>query len=155
MSEGWLGVVVSGADAACVHLECGEYAPTLVNQFTWSLQAGDRASAYVTLYERIKDYVQEQGITKVALKASAVGQARTTVSHLHSAELRGIVSTAAKVAGADVIFVQKGVISRTFGARKVDEYIKDDTFWESGIIGDVAKTRREAAFQVLSQQGEL
>lgn len=154
MPEHWLGVVVSGNDAICVHLECGQNTPTLVNQFTWSLQAGDRAAAFATLFERMKDYVQEQGISKVAIKASAVGQARPTLSHLHSAELRGIVSTAAKVGGAEVIFIQKGVISRSFGSRKVDEYIKDDNYWEAEIEGDIAKTRREAAFLILCQQGE-
>lgn len=154
MPEHWLGIVVSGNDAVCVHLECGQNTPSLVNQFTWSLQAGDRAAAFATLFERLKDYVQEQHISNVAIKASAVGQNRPTLSHLYSAELRGIVSTAAKVGGANVIFVQKAVISRTFGSRKADDYIKDDTFWGAEVNGDVAKTRREAALLVLSLQGE-
>jgi hypothetical protein len=152
MSNSWLGVVVSGNGVTGVHLDCEKSPPELTNQFTWSLQAGDRPEAFVVMYERIRDYVREQEIQNVAVKASALGQARATSKHLESAELRGVVIAAAKTGGAKVHLIKKAVVSRNFGERKADEYISDNTFWASAVNGDVLKTRREAALLVLSMQ---
>lgn len=148
-----LGVVVSGENVIGVCLQRGSESYKLVDEFTWSLQAGDRADAYTNMFERVKGYVSENAIDKVVIKASAVGAARPRLGHLHSAELRGVVIAAARAARAAVVLVQKATISRTFGSRKVDEYVSDDGYWDKAIIGDVAKTRREAAFLVISEKG--
>lgn len=106
---------------------------------------------YCQMYERVRNYVSNNSIQSVAIKASAVGQTKPTLSHLHSAELRGVICVASKIANANVYVIQKAVVSRTFGSRKVDDYVSDDEFWEQSLVGDVAKSRREAALIVMSQ----
>lgn len=153
MSNQWLGVVVSGEKAIFVHLDCNNEEPQLVNQFTWALQDGDKPAAYALFFERTKDYVRENGIHNTVIKASAVGREKVKLGHLHSAELRGVVCVAAQTGGSKVTLVQKATVSRTFGERKADDYVKDDHFWEQQVDGDIAKTRREAALLILSQKG--
>jgi hypothetical protein len=90
----------------------------------------------------------------VVIKSSAVGQNNPTLAHLKSAELRGAISVASSGAGANTKMVQKAVISRTFGDRKADDYVKDDSFWEKSVSGELTKSRREAALLVLSQKDD-
>lgn len=152
MAQNWLGVIVSGGNATFVQLDCKAERPKLINQFTWLLQDGGRIDAYAAFFERVRDYVSGHNIQQTVIKASAIGQTRPTLSHLLSAELRGVVAVAARIGGAQVSLVQKSLISKTFGERKADEYLKDDVFWEGQIEGDLAKTRREAALLILSQK---
>ena len=152
MADQWLGIVVAGGQLNVVHLVIDSSNAVLNNQFTWKLQSGDAANAYAAMYDRVKDYVANNGIQNVVLKASAVGQNKPTLAHLKSAELRGVISVAAVAGGATTNLVQKGTVSRTFGDRKVDEYVKDDSFWTREALGDLTKGRREAALLVLSQR---
>ena len=146
-----LGVTVSGEAIQVVHLDTGQTKPTLVNQFTWRLQTGDVVDAYHAMHERVRDYVANHGVAEVIIKASALGQSSATLAHLRSAELRGVICVAVKVGGATAKLVPKAVISRTFGDRKVDQYVADDGFWPEALDGDLTKGRREAALLVLSQ----
>ena len=152
MAEKWLGVVVSGSQVNVAHLEIDNDSATVENQFTWKLQSGDSVSAYTEMAERFSDYIKNNAIDNVVIKSSAVGQARPTLAHLKSAELRGAISVASSGAGASTQLVQKAVISRTFGERKADEYVRDDSFWEDSVTGELTKSRREAALLVLSQK---
>ncbi len=147
-----LGVTVSGEAIQVVHMDTGQTKPFLVNQFTWKLQTGDVVDAYHVMHERVRDYVANHGVSEVIIKASAVGQSRPTLAHLRSAELRGVICVAAKVGGAMARLVSKAVISRTFGDRKVDQYVEDDGYWKEALDGDLTKGRREAALLVLSQE---
>jgi hypothetical protein len=147
-----LGVTVSGEAIQIVHLDTGQAKPLLVNQFTWRLQTGDVVDAYHAMHERVRDYVANHGVGEMIIKASAVGQSRPTLAHLRSAELRGVICVAAKAGGAITKLVPKAVISRTFGDRKVDQYVEDDRFWQEALDGDLTKGRREAALLVLSQE---
>jgi hypothetical protein len=104
------------------------------------------------MYDRLTNTIREQGISAVVIKSSAVGSARVTTKHLESAELRGIAIVAAQVGGAAVELLAKAHVSRTFGDRTTDEYVADDGFWADAVDGDVAKTRREAAFLILARQ---
>lgn len=149
----WLGLVVSGTELTGVQLDCSTDPPELVEQFTWTLQQGDRVSALANLYQRLMGYVAEREIGNVVVKGSAVGSSRPTLNHLHSAELRGVAQVAARMAGAEVAVVQRAAVSKRFGTRKVDEYINDNNYWPEAVIGDLAKTRREAALLILSEMG--
>jgi len=151
MSE-WLGVVVSGGQFNAVHLSIDGTNAEVNNQFTWKLQTGNESEAYAAIYERVKDYVANNSIQNVVIKASAVGKNKPTLAHLKSAELRGVITAASVAGGAETDLVQKGSISRTFGDRKVDEYVKDDSFWRGKALEDLTKGRREAAILILSQR---
>lgn len=84
------------------------------------------------------------------IKASAVSMGGTKKAHLEAAELRG-VALAAAAAVCEVCSVSKSTTSRTFGDRSVDEYLKDDTFWDGHGLASLKKGMREAAFTVISQ----
>lgn len=149
MSKDVVGIVVSGKEVQCTHLARDGDEAELVNQFTWSLQTGEIAAAYAHMAELIRDYVRDHEIEHAVIKASAVGQARPTLNHLKSAELRGVVVAAAKEGGADTQLIAKGTLSRVAGDRNVDEYIEDDEFWNHHVIPVPTKGRREAAFMAL------
>ncbi len=72
------------------------------------------------------------------------------MAHLEAAELRGVVIAAcATTAATDT--VAKATISRTFGKRRVDDYIADDDFWTKE-VGGIALRRGswEAAMVLLA-----
>ena len=117
---------------------------------SWKLQEGDRALAYNIMYQRISDYLNENGIERVIVKASAVTTGSMRKAHLHAAELRGVV-IAASAAVTKVNMLAKAHVSRTFGERKVDEYVADDAFWSASVAGkSLRKGSREAAMMILA-----
>lgn len=117
---------------------------------TWKLQTGPREPALHVLHQRCASFLREQQIKSVVLKASAAPRSAATLSLLHSAEVRGVV-TAAAASVADVKSLAKGVISRTYGDRKVDEYVKDEDFWNAKITGSTLRTgSREAAMLIIA-----
>lgn len=152
MTEQWMGIIASSGQILAVHLEINSDQTKLINQFTWKLQTGDEPSAYAVMYDRIKEYVENHNIQDVVIKGSAVGKNKATLAHLKSAEVRGVACVASVVGGADTKLVQKGTVSRTFGNRKVDDYVKDNSFWDDQALDDVTKGRREAALLILSQK---
>ncbi len=152
MSERWVGVVVSGTKVTVVDAEVPSDDSALVLQAdsTWTLQQGDRAKAYNVLHQRVLDYLRDNDISRVVIKATAAGSRPVGKSHLDSAELRGVVMAAAAAVTKTEIKA-KAVISRTFGDRKSDEYFADDDFWAEEIIGvDLRSGSREAAMLLLS-----
>lgn len=123
---------------------------TIVADDTWRLQKGDKGSAYAVLHQRCADYLRENKIASVIVKASALPTGAARLGLLASAEARGVIIAAA-ASVCDVKIVAKAVISRTYGERKVDEYIQDDTFWnEQTEGGKLRKTSREAAMLVIA-----
>ena len=67
-----------------------------------------------------------------------------------SAEVRGVIIAAA-ASVCDVKAISKAVISRTYGERKVDEYVQDDDFWGKQTQGGkLRKTSREVAMLVIA-----
>lgn len=96
------------------------------------------------------DYLTDNRVDRVVVKASALSQMGTKKAHLDAAELRGVIScAAASVTPVDAI--AKAHISKTFGSRKVDEYLKDDDFWGGQISGKSIRIgSREAALLLLA-----
>ena len=67
-----------------------------------------------------------------------------------SAEVRGVIIAAA-ASVCEVKVLSKSLISRTYGERKVDEYLEDDAFWrEQTQGGTLRKMSREAAMLVIA-----
>jgi len=154
MSTRWLGATVSGDKAVFVDATVpGDSGPIVVNaDFTVKLQKGDRPTAYAAFAQEVADYAQEKGIARAAVKGSAVSQqGKPTLAHFEAAELRGVVIGAlASVCGTETI--TKAAISRHYGDRKADEYIKDDSFWAENFDGqDLRAGSREAAFCILAK----
>jgi hypothetical protein len=124
---------------------------TIISDDTWRLQNGERAPAYAVLHQRCADYLRENGVRSVAVKASAISARQPArLALLMSAEVRGIIIAAA-ASVCEVSVVPKALISRTYGERKVDEYIEDDDFWNNQTQGGrLRKMSREAAMQVIA-----
>ncbi|HRY49075.1 MAG TPA: hypothetical protein P5186_13590 [Candidatus Paceibacterota bacterium] len=115
------------------------------------LQDGDRPAAYDTIHGQFMDYVKQRHVQCVCIKGSAVSLGGTKLAHLHAAELRGVIQAAAASAGVDVKLMTKAAASRNFGTRKVDEYLKDETFWSDHNLTQIRKGLREAAFAAISE----
>lgn len=158
MVERCVGFVVSGDAVTVVDASVSNSAAeaiALVADDTWKLQKGERAQAYSVLHQRCADYLRENNVDRVVIKASAMPQSGGKVALLYSAEVRGVIGAAAASACGNVTFVAKGVISRTYGERKVDEYIADDDFWDGVTVGGkLRKTSREAAMLIIATRAE-
>lgn len=155
MSGKWLGLTVSGDIVTMVGLDCSDqdYIPEVLVDQTMKLQSGDRLEAYNFMYKRVFDYVNENDFSDVVIKSSALSR-NTKLAHLKSAELRGVVLAACAASNAKAVQLAKAVVSKTFGERKADEYISDESFWEDEIDGSIRKSSREAALLVLSKTGK-
>jgi hypothetical protein len=105
------------------------------------------------MHQRVSDYVQEHGIVRTVIKASAVSKGGMGKAHLDAAELRGVVMGAA-AAASETQCLAKGHISRTFGERNVDAYVADQRFWEGNVVGALRAGSREAAMLLVAARGE-
>lgn len=138
MPERWLGVVVGGSEVKLVDAEMPDdtTAPiTLQSDQTWPIQAGDRSRAYEVMHRQLVNYAKEHGISRAVVKASATSRGMPMkLSHLQAAELRGVaICSLASVTKVEVI--SKSSVSRNFGERKADEYLKDADFWAKQVTG--------------------
>lgn len=153
MTERWLGIVVSSEKItlvdAKVDVDDGDAPIVIQADHSWDLQTGDRADAYRVIHKRLADYAKENGIAKAIIKGSVVSRRGTKLVHLTAAELRG-VAAAALATVTKVSFETKGNISRNFGDRKVDDYLKDNGFWADNTAGDLRTGSREAAMVILA-----
>lgn len=153
MTERWVGFVVVGDSVTIVDCEIpddGDAPLAIVADDTWKVQKGDRAEAYDVMYRRCANYLKENGIAEVVVKASALTMGSTKLGHMTSAELRGVI-IAASASAASVRTIAKALISRTYGDRKMDEYLQDDDFWaEKTTGGSLRKNSREAAMIVIA-----
>lgn len=154
MAKRWLGLTNSKDAVVMVDAKIPDDGdePIVINSDdTWRIQMGDRPAAYRVLHQQCADYVREHRIDAVMIKASAVtGQGSAKLGTLLSAEVRGIV-TAAAASQCSVKLLSKAVISRTYGDRKVDEYIQDDKFWAMHTTGgNLRRLSREAAMLLIA-----
>jgi hypothetical protein len=155
MTRRWLGLSTSKDSVIVVDAEIPDDDGPIVIMMddTWKVQRGDRASAYNVLHQQCADYIKENGIDTVVVKASAVaGKSSATVALLQSAEVRGVVIAAA-ASQCPVKLLQKGLVSRTYGKRNVDEYVADDAFWMKNTTGgNLRKLSRETTMLLISER---
>jgi hypothetical protein len=154
MPERWLGVVVSAEEIKLIDVEMPDdaNAPVVIQgDQTWPLQPGPRTKAYEVMHRQLANYAKENGISRAVIKASATGKGMTMkLSHLHAAELRG-VATCALASVTDVETLTKSYVSRNFGKRKADEYLKDNEFWAKEVTGaELRVGSRPAALVILA-----
>lgn len=153
MIERWLGLSASKDTVTVVDAEIpSDDGPiVVVSDDSWRIQKGDRAAAYSVLHQLCTDYLKENGIQTVVVKASAVmGKGSAKLGLLTSAEVRGVVMAAAGSV-CPVKALSKAVISKTYGDRKVDEYVADDAFWAAETTGgDLRKMSRETAMLLIA-----
>lgn len=154
MTENWVGITVAGEKLVIVHAEVPDTGPlTIVIDRTIELAKGDRAKGYVTIHKQVADYLAEKKIGRAVIKESALSLSGTKKSHLLSAELRGVVMCAC----ASVCMttqVSKAKVSKTFGDRKADEYLSDNSFWDDSIEGQLRVGSREAVLNILAARSK-
>lgn len=153
MTRRYVGIVVVGDTVTVVDTTVpdDDNSPiTILSDATWSLQKGDRAPALAVLHQRCADYFRENEVNLAVVKASALPTGSVKLAVLGSAEVRGVVIAAA-ASSTQVAILSKALISRTYGERKVDEYVKDDSFWAEHTEGvKLRKTSREAAMLIIA-----
>src|SRR5579863_6026948 len=92
------GIVVVGEVVTVVDAEIPDDPDALITILaddTWRLQSGQRPLAYRVLHQRCADYLRENGVDKVVIKASALPTGAAKLGLLTSAEVRGVVVAAA------------------------------------------------------------
>lgn len=153
MAERCVGLVIVGEVVTVVAAEVPNDAGaplTILADNTWRLQVGERAPAYAVLHQRCADYLRENGVGYVVVKASALPTGAARLGLLTSAEVRGVIIAAA-ASVCEVKVFSKAMISRTYGERKVDEYLQDDGFWnDQSQGGKLRRTSREAAMLLIA-----
>jgi hypothetical protein len=101
------------------------------------------------------NFLRDGNIERAVIKGSATTRSAATLALLHSAEVRGVIIAGAATA-AEVSIVQKGLVSRTYGDRNVDDYLSDDAFWKRETIGiALRKTSREAVMYVIATRAKV
>jgi len=152
MTKNWVGFVIGGGEVILVHAEIPENDDdpiVVINDTTWRIQDGGHAEAYEVMHRRCSNYLSENKVDTVVIQASATSKSMK-LGHLASAELRGVIMASASSA-CKVIPIAKGVISRTYGDKKFDEYVDDDQFWADNTTGgELRKTGRKAAMLLIA-----
>jgi hypothetical protein len=76
-------------------------------------------------------------VDKVFIKSSAASRTGMGLAHLEGAEVRGVVAAAAAAVPSvtTVSMVPQAQISKHYGSRKVEEYVKDNKFWAEKTTG--------------------
>lgn len=154
MTNRQVGFHVVGDEVTVVYAEVppDKAAPiTVLLDVSWPLQQGDRGPALDFIYQRCANFLKENSVDLAVIKASAAPQGAARLALLESAEVRGVIIAAA-ASVCEVKTLSKGVISRTFGDRKVDEYLKDDDFWTENLVGLKRKKSREAALLIIANR---
>jgi precorrin-6B methylase 2 len=145
MTKRWMGIAVAGTKATLVTAIQRPAQPLeIISDETVDLNSGDRATAYKIMHDRVADRVEQNKIDEVFIKGSAVSLAGMKKAHLEAAELRGVIIAAATV-NAKVHIAQSADISRNFGKRKFDDYLKDKDFWAAKICGANLRAGSRAA----------
>jgi hypothetical protein len=157
MANRCAGFVVVGDTVTVVDAEIpndSDEPVTIITDVTWKLQKGEKAPAYAVLHQRCVDYIRENKVNSVVIKASALPTGAARLGLLTSAEVRGVIIAAA-ASVCSVKILSKAVISRTYGERKVDEYVEDDAFWDAQTEGGkLRKMSREAAMLVIAARNK-
>jgi hypothetical protein len=98
MTKRWLGLGASkdGVIYVDVQVPDDDGPIVVVADDNWKIQKGDRSGAYSVLHQQCADYIRENHIQDVVVKASAVmGKGAAKLGMLHSAEVRGVIIAAA------------------------------------------------------------
>lgn len=151
MTIRWMGLAVTSSEVVVVAADTAKSGPMVIQaDETWRLQGGSRPAAYGIIALRLRDFIKDNKIKFVRLKGSSPIRG-VTQAHLDGAELRGVLAGAAVEAGADVEFVKKASLSRTFGSRNVDDYVSDESFFEESFRGKLRAGSREAALIMFAE----
>jgi hypothetical protein len=148
MAEKIAGIKVTSDKAEVVILnhDAGDF--ELVRSFKLTLQKGELPEAYRILAQQVDARLRAEEVECSCIKATETG-GMIRKSQVESAETRGVVIAAA-AAVAKVKLMKKSSASKTFGDRKVDEYLGDGQFWEDEGLEDLPKGMREAAFAAIA-----
>ncbi|MGE8454617.1 MAG: hypothetical protein ACN6OP_29200 [Pseudomonadales bacterium] len=155
MSKYSAGVVVVGESVTVVHAEVPSDPNDpiiIISDSTFKLQTGERGDALAVMYARCVDLFTQTKTESTVIKASALSMSGMKLAALASAEVRGVVIAAAASKTA-VKILAKSRISKTYGERKVDEYLADDSLWADKAVGiKLKKSSREAAMLIIASR---
>lgn len=125
---------------------------TVTTARTLTLGSGTRAAQLCSIAEQLRTVLREANVENCYVRGSAYSMGMK-LAHLESAEVRGI---AVIVAGSvsNVTLLAPAVVGRTFGDRKPQEYLSDNSFWKQQGCESLAKKYRQACLQILAGNPE-
>jgi len=140
MAERWTGIVASGQSVIVVgaDIPADPSDPIIITyDQTWTVQKGSRPVAYALLHQQCVNHLRGCKVDKVFIKASAATRTGMGMAHLEGAEVRGVVAAAAAAVPSvtAVKMVPQAQISKHYGSRKVEEYVRDNKFWAEKTTG--------------------
>lgn len=140
MTQTWTAFVVSGKTVTVVGADIPDDPddPIVITyDQTWAVQRGNRPAAYAMLHQQCVNHLGGCKVTKVFIKASAASRSGMGMPHLEGAEVRGVVAAAAAAVPSvtAVNMVAQAQISKHYGSRKVEDYVKDNKFWAEKTTG--------------------
>lgn len=154
MGERWAGLVAAGQSVIVVGAEIpDDPADPIIITYdqTWSVQKGNRAAAYAIIHQQCLNHLSGCKVDKVFIKASATSRAGMGKAHLEGAEVRGVVAAAASAVPnvRSVEMVAQAQISKHYGNRKVEEYVKDGKFWAEKTTGGTLRAGSRVGAMIL------
>jgi hypothetical protein len=151
MAEHWVGIVASGPGVIVVaaDIPAEDDRPIVITyDQSWPTQRGSRPAAYAVLHQQCINLLQGRKIDRVFIRASATSRAGMGKAHLDGAEVRGVVAAAA-ASICPVELLPQAQISKTYGDRKVEEYVKDNEFWAEKTTGGRLRSGSRIAAMLL------
>lgn len=149
MQERWAGFCVVASEVTVVAIKFNNDDGVLISEVKWVLEKGDRHEGYGRIQERAANFLAENAITHVVVMGSTVNRVGSSLAHLYAAELRGVIIAAAALSPAKFSVIAKAAVSRAFGQRNMDAYVKDDSFWDASLPELKNKGNRPAAMLIL------
>jgi hypothetical protein len=136
----------------------GDAKPVVLQHDTIQFGASEpRVDGLVQLRSRVKTLIENTSPDEVLVKPfepqSLQPRLRRniTAAWFETAEVRGVVAEAARATATATSFRAGATVSRTVGARKKDEYVADDSYWEEEVDGALPKGFREVAIIAISR----
>lgn len=121
---------------------------------TIKLPTGEYNLGLHSMFKQISELIVQEKIERVVISAASAPpklSKKTVIALMSVAEVRGVVIAACN--GVPTQLIMKAQVSKHFGNRKFDEYVKDDAFWSTHTTGTLRKASRKAALLILCKAG--
>jgi len=148
-----VGIVPSPSSVSIVLIDNGSGKPEAKYKDEWDV-GEDRLAGYGMIRSRLIEKLSQwmpDAVVITAFEPFSLRAGRANSSWFQTAEVRGMLSEAARSVVPDTEQVQKAAITRTIGKSKAEKYRTDDGFWNAQFGPGFPKKYRDAALLVFTR----